>query len=678
MIADRVNPNDFYYYAGSRVYFSNNSGVSFTLQTSNAPSGGKLAVNPFVSGDLWIAASGGIYNSTNFGAAFSQVPSNLTSTNRVLALGAPAPGQTKPAIYVFGTVNNFLGIYRSDDGGSTWTVINDVNHQWGGLIQSMAADPNVFGRVYLAVNGRGVIMGNPANVLPANWIDADIGTPGNPGWANNSVTLSNGAVINQWTVNGGGAGLTGAAFSVSSLSSSTKADGQRIATVVTTAANGLHVGDQVTISGATPLAYNGTFAVSSIVNATSFNYVVTPGLAAASGTITAATHDQFNFVYTSVPGDQSIVAQLTSLNNAGTGSPQAGVMFRAGSNAGDVFVAVVQNTGGQLIFEYRTTSGGLINSTSLGNVPVGAEYVRLLRSGVNLSGYYSTDGVNWTQLGSTIAVASMPTTSLIGLAVTANYNPQLSSANFAKVAVVASSTFLKGDINIDGYRDAGDIVPLLQALTDLSTYQSSHNLSPTDLITIADVNNDGKFNNADLQALLEILISDAGNGSGGIEAKTTATGGNSLVNQADETTVTFDGSTPDGGERRGTLFDDGTAEISRKRSRRTKVAELMLESSRAVVAVSHKKVAMPVLVSSAVECPFVAVSHGASANVQGVRVDVSEKADPSSGFSSTTTAGDCAVDYLFERYDPWDAPSIRRRHGLFDDTTPAQDNGVLR
>ena len=213
VIADRVNPNDFYYYAGNRVYFSNNSGVSFTLQTSSAPSGGKIAVNPFAAGELWIAASGGLYHSTNFAAAFSQIPSNLTSTNRVLAFGAPAPGQTKPAIYLFGTLNNFLGVYRSDDGGSTWTVINDVNHQWGGLIQSMAADPNVFGRVYLAVNGRGVIMGNPANALPASWVDADIGTPGNPGWATNSVTLSNGTVVNQWTVNGGGAGLTGVLLS---------------------------------------------------------------------------------------------------------------------------------------------------------------------------------------------------------------------------------------------------------------------------------------------------------------------------------------------------------------------------------------------------------------------------------------------------------------------------------
>ena len=208
------------------------------------------------------------------------------------------------------------------------------------------------------------------------------------------------------------------------------------------------------------------------------------------------------------------------------------------------------------------------------------------------------------------------------------------------MAVVASPTFLKGDINIDGHRDAGDIVPLMQALTDLSAYQSSHNLSPTDLITIADVNNDGKFTNADLQALLDFLISGVGNGSGGIEAKRIAAADNLLSNNADENRVTYGGASTDGGEWSGTLFDDGAAEIARKRSSRTTVAELMVESSWAVVAVSHTTVAMPVIVSSAAAFPCVAVSRGASANLQGVKVNVSEKANSSSRFSSTTTVGD--------------------------------------
>ena len=119
-----------------------------------------------------------------------------------MALAHPAPGQTIPAIYVFGRISGFLGVYRSDDGGSTWTQLNDVNHQWGGLLQTFAADPNVFGRIYIGINGRGIIMGNPVSTLPTGWSDVDIDSPGNPGWSTTSTTLSNGTVVNQWILNG--------------------------------------------------------------------------------------------------------------------------------------------------------------------------------------------------------------------------------------------------------------------------------------------------------------------------------------------------------------------------------------------------------------------------------------------------------------------------------------------
>ncbi len=77
-----------------------------------------------------------------------------------------------PAIYIYATISGFQGYYRSDDGGVSWVQINDVNHQWGGFVTFdnggafglMAADPNVYGRVYLATNGRGVIVGNPTSV----------------------------------------------------------------------------------------------------------------------------------------------------------------------------------------------------------------------------------------------------------------------------------------------------------------------------------------------------------------------------------------------------------------------------------------------------------------------------------------------------------------------------------
>ena len=517
IVADRVNPNVFYYHVGNSLYYSNNGGVSFTLQSTSAPSGGTMVANPFTAGDIWIAATGGLYHSSNFGLTFSHPASALTSSNGVVALGAPAPGQTVPAIYVFGTVSGFLGVYRSDDAGLTWTQLNDVNHQWGGLLQTFAADPNVFGRVYIGINGRGIIMGNPSNTLPAGWTDSEIDTPGNPGWSTTSTTLSTGSTVNQWIVNGGGAGITGNNVSVTSLTYTQPTTGQFYVTAVTSAPHGLHVGDTVTIAGASPAGFNGTYAVAGIVNSTTFTYYVVPGASSATGSITATTKDQFHLTYRTLTGGGSVSAQLLSMTNAdgGLGTPQAGVMFRAGTNNGDVFASLMQTTSGQLLFQYRTTTGGNVSTTSLGSVPVGSEYVELTRSGNDFTAYYSADGLNWTQLGSSVTIASMPMTADVGLVATANYNAQLTSATFANVVIR-----VKGDINLDGHVDASDILPMMQALVDLNTYQTTNNLSPVDLTVVVDISADGNVNNADLQYLLNQLISGGGSFSHNENAST--------------------------------------------------------------------------------------------------------------------------------------------------------------
>jgi len=432
IVADKVNSNYFYYWTenGSdnvwTLYISSDAGHTFsasaggTLATGN-PS---LAANPYVAGDLWLSTYIGLYHSTNFGASFAH--SGVTSMNGnwgTMGLGAAALGTGAPAVYVFGTLNNFQGVYRSDDAGGSWVLLNDKSHQWGGLIQSVAADPNVFGRVYLGINGRGIIIGNPANSLPAAWIDADINSPGNPGWASRSTTLSSGTVINQWTVNGGGAGISG-------------------------------------------------------------------------------TSDQFNFAYQPISGSAVISAQLTALTNAdgGSGTPEAGLMMRAGQGPSDPFVALVQTAGNTLMFKYRTASGGSVTSSSLGGIPIGAEYVRLVNNGNSFTGYYSADGAAWSQLGSTIAMPGMPPTYDVGLTATDGYNSQLTSGKFAQVAV-----WPQGDINGDGQRDITDLQAMMTAMSDLSRYQTQRTLAGADLLAIADLTRDGQVTNADIQPLINLL-----------------------------------------------------------------------------------------------------------------------------------------------------------------------------
>jgi hypothetical protein len=60
---------------------------------------------------------------------------------------------------VVSVVNGVWGVYRSDDAGVTWTRFNDDAHQFGG-IGVMAADQNIYGRIYVSGTGRGVFYSN--------------------------------------------------------------------------------------------------------------------------------------------------------------------------------------------------------------------------------------------------------------------------------------------------------------------------------------------------------------------------------------------------------------------------------------------------------------------------------------------------------------------------------------
>jgi hypothetical protein len=444
ILSDKVNPNYFYYWTENSsdnswtLYISSNGGHTFAASAGGALGTGNptVVVNPTVAGQLWLGTYVGIYESTNFGASFSHPYSYSTNVSS-LAVGAAAPGSSYPAIYIYGTPvgDSFEGIYRSDDGGNTWLLLNNSSQQWGGV---MAADPNVFGRVYVANE-----IGNPATSLPAGWSDSDINEPGNPGWATSSSTLSNGTTVNQWNLVGGGAGFSSTPIQISSLS---RTGG--VATAITTTASGVQVGQMITISGATNSAYDGTFVITGLYNtttglsndvgaATEFTFAIAGGTDTASGAITATLGDQFNFAYQPITGSAAISAQIHSITNAdeSSGTPQAGVMYRASTNPNDPFFAVAQTSAGSLVLEYRTTTGGGITTQTITGIPVGSEYVEIVRNGSNFTGFYSSSGTSWTQIGSSISITAMPATANAGLMATASYNPQLTDAIFSNVVI---------------------------------------------------------------------------------------------------------------------------------------------------------------------------------------------------------------------------------------------------
>ena len=74
-----------------------------------------------------------------------------------------------------------------------------------------------------------------------------------------------------------------------------------------------------------------------------------------------------------------------------------------------------------------------------------------------------------------------------------------------------SVTGLPGDLNLDGHVNAADIKAMSGALTGLSSFQSSNSLNNYGLKSIADVDGDGQVTNADMQALLNKMLSGGGN-----------------------------------------------------------------------------------------------------------------------------------------------------------------------
>ena len=186
-------------------------------------------------------------------------------------------------------------------------------------------------------------------------------------------------------------------LSVSSLTSSVT-----VATATTTTAHGLLINSQVTISGATPSGYNGTFTITGVPAANQFTYTVAAGLATpATGTITAAimttppwftTNNWFDVIYytastNALPGGGVVPPGNRWLGRRGRGSGGGGggggtpvtgfgcytALSASGSNVNALFIM----PGTPLGTQSRTGTNASLSSSNLSNYFEDAENINL-------------------------------------------------------------------------------------------------------------------------------------------------------------------------------------------------------------------------------------------------------------------------------------------------------------
>jgi photosystem II stability/assembly factor-like uncharacterized protein len=174
-VADRVDPQRFFAldFTTSQMYASNDNGATFVRIDStglpadiqsDAPTWHEAAW-PLIatlgrSGDLFLVSKRGLFHSTNRGASFERIETDLKID--AMSFGNAPPGKDYPALFAIGTRGDLKAIWRADDIGKTWIRVNDDQHQYGTRFRCISGDPRVFGRVYVGTDGRGILYADRA------------------------------------------------------------------------------------------------------------------------------------------------------------------------------------------------------------------------------------------------------------------------------------------------------------------------------------------------------------------------------------------------------------------------------------------------------------------------------------------------------------------------------------
>ena len=148
------------------------------------------------------------------------------------------------------------------------------------------------------------------------------------------------------------------------------------------------------------------------------------------------TADELRFVYETLRGDGEVVARVVSVENTNNWA-KSGVMIRESLSADSKCAMVYQRPDKQVGFQVRAATGG--SSARYGSLQGGTsavKYVRVVRDGNNIRGYYSTSSASgpWTQIGTSQSV-SMGMEVYVGLAATSHNDGTLCTSVFDNVAI---------------------------------------------------------------------------------------------------------------------------------------------------------------------------------------------------------------------------------------------------
>jgi hypothetical protein len=169
-----------------------------------------------------------------------------------------------------------------------------------------------------------------------------------------------------------------------------------------------------------------------------YTLISSGGDIADNGGVSGGSGDSFRYTYRSLPADGQIVARVASIENTDDDA-KVGVMIRGNTSAGAPYIGVFVTPGSGVVLQTRSTMGGSTTVTTGPTTAAAPYWVKVVRSGASLSGFYSSDGVTWTQIGATLTL-NLGSGASIGLASTSKSTTLLGTATVTNVTANVAPT----------------------------------------------------------------------------------------------------------------------------------------------------------------------------------------------------------------------------------------------
>lgn len=178
LASDESIEGRFYLYSWNpgTIFRSDDSGATWTQTSATLPNyayHGQMRSAPGRSGHLWFATgfdyrpstAGGLHFSSNGGDSFTKI----TGVEQCWAVGfgKAETAEGHPTIFIHGKVNGQWGVFRSTDQGVTWDYLVDYPLGLFNKVNAITGDPNIFGRVYVAINGNSFVYGDLKTGTPS-------------------------------------------------------------------------------------------------------------------------------------------------------------------------------------------------------------------------------------------------------------------------------------------------------------------------------------------------------------------------------------------------------------------------------------------------------------------------------------------------------------------------------